>query len=106
MKKFFALIIARNKEFYRDHGTLLWTLLFPFIVIAGFTYGYSGRPEPVLRFVVTPSTSLNTPALQGLKDIPGVNIVLYDNEVAALKKLERFDFDLSISMSSDMSSIV
>src|SRR4051812_15603038 len=101
MKKFLALIAARNKEFYRDHGTLGWTLLFPFIVLAGFAYGYSGRQEPVLRFLVVPAQVLESSSLKGLKEIPGLNFLPIADETAALKKLERFECDLVISKGQD-----
>jgi len=98
MKKLVALIVARTKEFYRDHGTLGWTLLFPFIVLVGFAYGYSGRQEPVLRFMVTPNSAISSTALQGLRAIPAINILGADSEAIALKKLGRFECDLVISI--------
>ena len=56
MKKFLALIGSRNKEFYRDRTALIWSLVFPVIVLAGFTYGYSGRQEPILKIGAYPES--------------------------------------------------
>lgn len=98
MKKILALVTARNKEFYRDRSTLVWSLLFPFIVLAGFGYGYSGRREPVLRIVAIAKSIQDSAVLRDLQGIPGVSVQLTENETAALKKLGRFESDLVITV--------
>lgn len=98
MNKLLALIDARNKEFYRDRSALIWTLLFPFIVLAGFTYGYSGRQEPLLRVrAVAASTADVVSALRALGAVPGVELKEVDDERAALARLERYEVDLVVS---------
>jgi ABC-2 type transport system permease protein len=97
MKKILALISARNKEFYRDRASLLWTLLFPFIVLAGFRYGYSGRQDPLIRVAVFPPMAISQPAIQYLKKVPGVELQFIENEAAGLKKVEHYETDLFIS---------
>jgi ABC-2 type transport system permease protein len=52
MKKFFALLWARNKEFYRDKGTLIWNLAFPLLVILGFSYAFSGTSQNQYKVAV------------------------------------------------------
>jgi ABC-2 type transport system permease protein len=101
MNKLVALIGARNKEFYRDRAALIWTLLFPFIVLAGFTYGYSGRQEPLLRVRVAPAAALSDATLGGLAAVPGVEVKEADDEAAALKKLSRYELDLVVSVSAE-----
>lgn len=43
LERIWALFMARNKEFVRDKSSLGWSLLFPFLVIAGFSLMFSGR---------------------------------------------------------------
>lgn len=31
MKNFLALFLARNREFYRDKGSLAWSIFFPLV---------------------------------------------------------------------------
>lgn len=100
MKKLLALISARNKEFYRDRSALIWTLLFPFIVLAGFTYGYSGRQDPILRVTVFPATATGQPLIRALKETPGIELLESDNEGLALKKLEHYESDLLLLASN------
>ena len=41
MKNFLALFLARNREFYRDKGSLSWSLLFPLLLIFGLSFALS-----------------------------------------------------------------
>jgi ABC-type multidrug transport system permease subunit len=97
MRKFLALLVARNKEFYRDKGTLGWTFLFPFIVLAGFAYGYSGRQDPLLQLRATPAAAVDAPALKAVGALPGVKLVGADDPAAALQKLERYEVDAVVT---------
>ena len=106
MKKMLALISARNKEFYRDRTALIWTLVFPFIVLAGFTYGYSGRQDPILRLSVYPTASSSQPLISALRETPGVELKFTDDEKAALHKLSHYETDLLISSIGDGSHLV
>jgi len=47
MRKFLALMHARNMEFLRDRGTLFWNLLFPVFLVFGFAFAFSGRNDAV-----------------------------------------------------------
>lgn len=106
MKKFLALINARNKEFYRDHSTMIWTLLFPFIVLMGFTYGYSGKQEPVLRITAYPAHGASLPMLKPLREVPGLEIVASDDAAAARRKVERYESDLALEIQDEGRSLI
>ncbi|HUX42015.1 MAG TPA: ABC transporter permease [Rectinemataceae bacterium] len=40
MKKFWAVFVARNLEFFRDRSTLIFNLVFPIVLIFGFAYAF------------------------------------------------------------------
>ena len=40
MKKFWAVFVARNLEFFRDRSTLVFNLVFPIVLIFGFAYAF------------------------------------------------------------------
>jgi ABC-type multidrug transport system permease subunit len=44
--RIWAMTVARTKEFYRDRGSMTWNFFFPFIVVTGFAFAYSGPPKP------------------------------------------------------------
>ena len=103
MNQFIALLIARSKEYYRDHTTLIWTFIFPFIVLLGFSYGYSGKSEPMMRVGIYPARSTLTPEeaanLKPISDflaIPQIQFVDYDDQALAEKRIERHQLDLLI----------
>lgn len=42
IKRFFALLSARNKEFLRDRSSLSWNILMPVLIVAGFSITFTG----------------------------------------------------------------
>jgi ABC-type multidrug transport system permease subunit len=101
MKKLLALIKARNLEFYRDRAALIWTILFPFVVLAGFAYGYSGKSDPLLVVRASGSSTAEHSVLRILRETPGLDFKVLDDEAAVLKKLSRYEADLAIRASED-----
>ena len=49
MRKFLALMHARNMEFLRDRGTLFWNLIFPVFLVFGFAFAFSGQDDSLLK---------------------------------------------------------
>lgn len=96
MKKLWALVAVRNKEFYRDKFTLMWTFLFPFLVMLGFAYGISGKQEPLLKIGFLPESSMQNPALKELVSMPLLQPVGYEDEAQAQKRIERHQLDLLV----------
>ena len=47
LKRLWRLFVSRNKEFYRDRGSMAWNLLFPVLIIGGFAFAYGGKPKPL-----------------------------------------------------------
>ena len=41
-KRFLALLVTRNKEFLRDRSSLSWNILMPVLIVAGFSFAFSG----------------------------------------------------------------
>jgi ABC-type multidrug transport system permease subunit len=101
MKKLLALIKARNLEFFRDRAALTWTLLFPFIVLLGFAYGYSGKTEALLTVRASGRATQASPVLRELRETPGMDFAEVADEAIALKKLSRYEADLSVKISDD-----
>lgn len=40
--RFLALLLSRNKEFIRDRSSLSWNILMPVLIVAGFSFAFSG----------------------------------------------------------------
>lgn len=41
-KRFLALLSTRNKEFFRDRSSLSWNILMPVLIVAGFSFAFTG----------------------------------------------------------------
>lgn len=92
MKNFMALFMARNREFYRDKGSLSWSILFPLILIFGLSFALSND-----RYVYKVGV-LGDQAEAGklLKEVPYLDLVAYQDETLALNRLTCHQLDLLI----------
>ena len=52
MRKFLAVLNARNKEFFRDRAAAGWNILFPILVIFGFAFAFSEGSQDILKVSV------------------------------------------------------
>ena len=102
MKIFWALVVARNKEFYRDTTTLGWTFVFPLLVIMGFAFGYSGGSGDLFKVGVLHTSGKTASA--GLHDFlqtKHIEFVALDDaspraQETAINKLRHHQLDLLI----------
>lgn len=90
--------MARNREFYRDRSALGWSILFPFLVIAGFALmfnepsagaykvGLIGSGDPV-------SESLS-PRLAAFRQSPYVDLIAMPDIEAAIDTLRHHGLDM------------
>jgi ABC-type multidrug transport system permease subunit len=95
MKTFFALFIARNREFFRDRASLSWSLLFPILIIIGCALAFSGKEEQVLIVgVMGPH-----PDIALLKDAYA-EVIDYSDQQQALTRLAHHQLHALIDTSS------
>lgn len=94
MKKYFAIFMARNKEFFKDRGTLLWVIFFPIILIFGFAITFSGPERPLFKVGVIGET----PSNDDFFDLNHINFITYTNAEKARQKLRHHQIDLLIDI--------
>ncbi len=105
MRSFWALVAARNKEFYRDKGTLGWTFIFPFLVILGFAFGYSGGSDDLFKVgVLRASGAADAVAATEFLKTKHIEFVPIDRGAAnaqeiAINKLRHHQLDLLLDTS-------
>ncbi len=88
MKHFLPLFFARNREFYRDKGSLAWSLLFPLILIFGLSFALSNDKYVYKVGVLGPEPA----AL--LAPIPFLERIAYSDRELALSRLSQHQLDL------------
>jgi len=56
-KHIWIMIIARNREFFRDRAAFGWNFLFPFLIVAGFSLIFGGQSHDAFKVGVFPHAS-------------------------------------------------
>lgn len=99
MNKFWKLLQARNKEFFRDREALGWNLAFPFLVIFGFAFMFGGGNDAVFKVAVHPDPAARRPgATASFLETKYIEIVPSPDLAGALEKLKRHQYDLVLSL--------
>ncbi|MFZ9519002.1 MAG: ABC transporter permease [Silvanigrellaceae bacterium] len=101
MRKFIALLNARNKEFVRDRGSMAWSLLFPFLIIIGFSFAFSGQNQDIFKVAVhrptIASVSPESPANLFLQT-KFIRFLETEQLQPSIEKLQRHQYDMVISL--------
>jgi ABC-2 type transport system permease protein len=99
LNKFRMLLSARTKEFLRDREALGWNLMFPFLVIFGFAFMFSGGNDAVFKIAVHPDPkAAPAGATASFLETKHVQQVASPDLAAALEKLKRHQYDLVLSL--------
>lgn len=89
-----AVLVARNREFFRDRATVAWTILLPVAIVFGFAFAFSGgAPE---RYTVG---VLGDPAAaRAALGLEHVEYVHAGSRESALAKVRRHRIDLLVDI--------
>jgi ABC-type multidrug transport system permease subunit len=102
-KRLWAVLKARNYEFFRDRSAFGWNFVFPFLLVAGFGIIFGGKSYTEYKIGLFPSESeqveveqVNIP--QRFKDLRYLKFIGFPNAAEAMEKLKhhRIDFLLKI----------
>ncbi len=87
-------------EFVRDRGTFFWNLIFPFLLVFGFSFAFSGGNSSIFSV----GTLGPMPEEYFLSDIDGIEFIDYDEKETsredALEKLREHSVDMIIDFDS------
>lgn len=92
MKTFLALVKARNIEFYRDRGSLMWAFIFPLLIIIGCALAFA-KPNPYL-FKIGILNSSDTASLPSSLQKDYIETIPYDNLAKAQQRIQHHQLDL------------
>jgi ABC-type multidrug transport system permease subunit len=103
--RIFAILKARNLEFFRDKGSLGWNLLFPFLIVVGFGLIFGGGSRPEYKVGVFPHTAesvvnaeLNLP--EDFKNEASIEFIAFPNFEIGLNKLNHHKIDMLVNLES------
>jgi len=99
VNKFIAILIARNKEFFRDRAALAWNLLFPIFLLVGFAFMFSGEGKPILKIgVLAPDTKSIQPEKDVFFSLKHIQFVPYQDQLKAVQKVDQHKIDLLVDI--------
>lgn len=101
MKQFWAMVYARTMEFVRDRGTFFWNLLFPVVLVLGFSFAFSGDGGPLFKVGVLGSPP-SAPDPASFLAVEQAEFIPYpaDAPGGPLDKLRRHELDLVLDFDS------
>jgi ABC-type multidrug transport system permease subunit len=92
IKRFYAVVKARNIEFYRDKSSLGWNLIFPILMLVGLSFVFSGDGRSAYKVGV-----IDLPSVQsGFLETRYIDFVDYKEQAKAKTKLEQHNIDFII----------
>ena len=94
MKTFLALLIARNKEFYRDRASISWAVILPIIIIIAVSLAFSRNEQTLLKIGVLDNATGTSQPLPATLDKPYIQVVHYRDLAPALLRVRHHQLDL------------
>ena len=94
--RFFAVVKARNIEFFRDRSSLGWNLFFPILMLVGLSFVFSGDGRAVYKVGVMSLAQSQSSFL----DTKHVGFIDYQETALAKVKLEQHSIDLLIDFNT------
>jgi len=95
MKRFLAVLQARNIEFLRDRSALAWTFIMPFLLIIGFAVIFSDDDKTLYKVAYLGDVESKAEGI-AFYSTNHVQMIAYEDERKALDKLVHHQIDMVI----------
>jgi len=93
-RRFWAVFVARSKEFLRDRGALSWNLLFPLFAVFGMAFIFSGDHQEVFKIGVVGDVAALPPGFAATKYL---KFVPFAAETDGQERLRHHQIDLLVA---------
>jgi len=100
MKKFLAVLHARNMEFLRDRSALVWNLAMPFMLVIGLASTFSGGNKEIYKIGVVGGIQRLASVAPALQSTLHIKFVPYDDLNVAINKVKHHQLDMLVDVSS------
>ena len=93
IRRFLAILAARNLEFVRDRGSLGWNFVLPLLLVTGLAFVFSGEGRPLFKVGVVAPAGLER-AEHPFLETRYVQFFEVEDEATALQRLSRHRMDM------------
>lgn len=100
MRKFLAVLHARNMEFLRDRSALVWNLAMPFLLVIGLAATFSGNNKELYKIGLVGGMESLTRVAPALQATQHINFVGYADLKTAIDKVKHHQLDMLVDVSS------
>ncbi len=99
MKKFLAVLHARNMEFLRDRSALAWNLAMPFMLVIGLAFTFSSDNKDLYKIGLIGGIEKLHAVAPALQATLHLQFIPYDDLNIALGKIEHHQMDMLLDVS-------
>lgn len=98
MKKFLAVLHARNMEFLRDRSALAWNLAMPFFLVMGLAFTFSDNNKDLYKIGLVGGIDKLSQAAPKLQATRHLVFVPYSDFEVAMNKVKHHQMDMLIDV--------
>jgi ABC-2 type transport system permease protein len=93
-RRFLAILIARNKEYWRDRAALGWSFGFPLLVVFAFGFAFSGDKPDLYKVGIIDSAASRQPL--AFTHTEYIQFIPVNSRQPAVTRVERHQLDMLI----------
>jgi len=100
MRRFWAIFVARNLEFFRDKSTLIWNIVMPVVLVFGFAFAFPGDGGTTYKIgTVGEAPAAGEPTDVEFLHYKYLRFVAYDDLRVPLDRLAHHQLDMVLDYS-------
>ena len=97
LRRFLAVLHARNREFLRDRSALAWNTVFPVLIVMGFAFAFTSNNSNLFKVGIIANTDQDLKAGSFLA-IKHIHFFPIDDLASAVTKVERHQMDMLLDL--------
>ena len=97
LRRFIAILAARNREFLRDRMAISWNLLLPVLIVMGFAFAFTADNDDLFKVGVHGERTESAAPFFTTRHIQFIDI---DALAEAVVKVERHQLDMLVDLAS------